>query len=68
MQNRNKEIHKNMIHMLAPLNLSNGVPLGISASFEECTLLSLCLLALKNASFSLVRPLNLALSACFLTC
>jgi hypothetical protein len=36
MQNSNKEIHKkNLIHMLAPLKLSNGVPLEVCASLEE---------------------------------
>jgi hypothetical protein len=44
MQNSNKEIHKkNLIHMLAPLKLINGVHLGICASLEECAPLSLCL-------------------------
>jgi hypothetical protein len=64
MQNKNKEIHKkNLIHMLAPLKIGNGVPLEISASLEEMHPSFLAPASLEECALYLVRPLNLALPA-----
>jgi hypothetical protein len=57
MQNSNKEIHKkNLIHMLAPLKLSNGVPLEICASLEEMRPSFLVSASLEECTLCLGAP------------